>query len=1071
MKIDTTETLLTYDCGTDSQHKAIEFCATHGIESTNCVSSLSTSMSRTQGIECGMLMEDWLERPVKDWLERLQWRILDQSTYHGVRTWKFPFDAWIYREILYAEKPTVIIEIGNFAGGSALLFADLFDTMEHHTGRIIAVDIDHSNVHEKARNHPRITWIEADAVEAYEIVAPMIHPLHDKVIVIEDASHTHAHTLAIMQKYGNLVTNGSYMIIEDTVLHNGVKNDAFNDLGAFAAVQDFTTSKEFGCGWEIQRQWERYIVTWNPTGFLQKIHPDGACNAHGPNQARFNLQQYHQQWKHAPLDYLRFINGIKTTWSVEEQILSGVHMHTVSIPIADGLFTFVPVPEQHSFVTVDMLLTRVNQACLEITQLNNHTECIAMIVAKVFSMSTALKSKTLAIQLHGWETNTPLHIELNEPGAAARAVTSVGVAITFPVLNETRINQLRNFITHKPSFLIMKKERRRYMNVMEEVTSSESKHTDSTGSVDNFVALASDSYVLSEVERVLGTDCIIDSTSVSIQWPGDAAFGPHVDRPFIISKKDDGHWPYSTTINQDGSGIGLPPREYPISVQVMWLLDDFSTSNGAFFYMPNTGASSNATEFNAAGDSTQLNGHQWTETEKGTRHNHHHYRQHRHSHLFPHRGVYPPQDQAQMVTGQAGSILFAHGGILHGAAPNMHSRPRIAFLVQYVPKFVRPGKQYRMHILLNSLQLLHTNEKRKNRLMELFDVANHADKKPTSTANPVVPPSKQKYFVRDSCMIQPPPFPVVAFGVGTAAASLSGDAIRALVTRVLLSGIRHLDLAEMYGNQFEIGILFNELWGSHGTADSIRGMPQRRDVFITSKIWTTNMHPMHVHSTLVHTLKELHLEYLDAWLIHWPVPMVHTTIENPSKGKAWPEDEKGNTVFAKGYSICDTWLAMEKDVQLGLTRHLGVSNFSPSLLHMLLGCIDQVHPIVNQVEVHPYHPNHQLFTFCQKNNITMQGYSPLANGNQGDGQYNVFKESSVVRASLNHDVSPAEILYQWNLQRGVPFVSSTRRHERIQTMLVPKDLILTEVEMTGIHAISLRHQYVVPKQFEFLFLS
>jgi cephalosporin hydroxylase len=341
VRIDNHEKMLIFDCSTNSQKKALEFCTTNNIQPSNdCISSLSTTMSKTQGTECSMLMEHWLDRPVKDWLERLQWKILNQSTYRGVRTWKFPFDAWVYREILYQERPTVIIEIGNFAGGSALLFADLFDTMEHHAGRIIAVDIDHSNVHEKARSHPRITWIEADAVVAFDSVASMIDPIHDKVIVIEDASHTHAHTLAIMQHYGNLVTNGSYMIIEDTVLHNGVKNDAFRDAGAYQAVKDFSTSNEFGCGWKVQRHWERYIVTWNPTGFLQKVHPHGACNEKSHNQFVFNQQQFHKQWRNAPLDYSRFINLITSKWN-NNILLSDLKI--ITIPTKNGDYSFNPI--------------------------------------------------------------------------------------------------------------------------------------------------------------------------------------------------------------------------------------------------------------------------------------------------------------------------------------------------------------------------------------------------------------------------------------------------------------------------------------------------------------------------------------------------------------------------------------------------------------------------------------------------------------------------------------------------------------------------------------------------------
>ena len=335
-----------------------------------------------------------------------------------------------------------------------------------------------------------------------------------------------------------------------------------------------------------------------------------------------------------------------------------------------------------------------------------------------------------------------------------------------------------------------------------------------------------------------------------------------------------------------------------------------------------------------------------------------------------------------------------------------------------------------------------------------------------------------KYFTRQeekiiaSSSLLELPFSSVAFGVGTSASNLNGNGIRTVILEALRSGVRHFDLAEMYGNHLEIGKLFHELWGGGKPkveGDVVPDIPPRNEIFITSKIWTTNMNPIHVHQTLLHTLKELQLEYLDAWLIHWPVPMIHTTIENPSKGRSWPQNNQGQAVFAKGYSICDTWLSMEKEHEIGLVKHLGVSNFSPSLLHMLLGCLDQVHPIINQVEVHPYNPQQALFRFCQNNNITMQAYSPLAGGGS-IGEYNLFQERSIVEASENHRVSPAEILFAWSLQRGIPFVSSTKRIERIKPMLASKNIPLTKDEMKRINDISFRHRFGVPDQFKFLFL-
>ena len=540
-------------------------------------------------------------------------------------------------------------------------------------------------------------------------------------------------------------------------------------------------------------------------------------------------------------------------------------------------------------------------------------------------------------------------------------------------------------------------------------------------------------HVLTAVESILGTDCIVDSTAISIQWPGDSSFGPHVDRPFLINRTVDGEWPYSSQLKtKDTSGINLPPMNYPISVQVLWLLDHFSTSNGAFYYIPT------------------VNGDQ---AKRGN------------DHLpksYP-RNTFPKN--AQMITGESGSVLFAHGGILHGAAPNMHPRPRIAFLVQYVPKFVRPGNTYPFSLLTTILSSVD-NSKSNARLKELFDIKNIKN-----TDNSDSSSSKLNFFVHQETSKDVTPmqflFPTLAFGVGTSAAASNGDEIRLFIRSALVSGLRHFDLAEMYGNHKEIGILFNELWGKEASTLPLN-IPPRSEVYITSKLWTTNMNPKHTHSALLHTLKELQLSYLDLWLIHWPIPMIHTTIENPSLGKSWPQDEFGRTGYAKGYSICDTWNSMEKSLTTGLIQNIGVSNFSPMLLQIIIGCSVNGGPIVNQVESHPYLPQTDLLKYCQHNGIIMQAYSPLANGKEGTTK--LLNENVIVKAALNHQITSAQVVMRWNIQRGVPIVSTTRRMERMNEMINVMKIVLTEEEMQSINEITFRKRYVVPKQFEFAFL-
>ena len=265
---------LAFTCGSDPSKVAETFCKTWNITNNGlCRNAIGEKVKMRVAVDCDQMLEDWTDKPISTYLESLQWRILEKSTYLGVETWKFPMDIWVYREIIYDTMPSLLIEIGNNKGGSTLWFAHLFDLLGK--GRIIAVDIDQKLIDPRARNHPRITWIEADAVDAFTMVKPLVKP-EDTVMVVEDASHKYGPTLQIMERYGTLVTPGSFMIIEDTVLHNGVKNKMFEyDDGAFASVRDFMKDPLNQEIWRIAREKEEFILTWNPKGFLQKRTADG----------------------------------------------------------------------------------------------------------------------------------------------------------------------------------------------------------------------------------------------------------------------------------------------------------------------------------------------------------------------------------------------------------------------------------------------------------------------------------------------------------------------------------------------------------------------------------------------------------------------------------------------------------------------------------------------------------------------------------------------------------------------------------------------------------------------------
>lgn len=208
------------------------------------------------------VLEESTSLPLGEVLKTMQERIVTQTSYFGVPTQKNPLDFWVYQEMIMELKPTVIVEIGNKFGGSALGFAHLFDLMGR--GRIIAVDIDHSQLHETARSHPRITFLEGDASQVAEQVKGMIRP-EDNVLVVEDSSHTYENTLAVLENYQSLVKSGGYFIVEDSNCHHGL--EVGPNPGPYEAIERFLESN---ADFESDRARESFLITWNPKGFLRR---------------------------------------------------------------------------------------------------------------------------------------------------------------------------------------------------------------------------------------------------------------------------------------------------------------------------------------------------------------------------------------------------------------------------------------------------------------------------------------------------------------------------------------------------------------------------------------------------------------------------------------------------------------------------------------------------------------------------------------------------------------------------------------------------------------------------------
>jgi len=271
-----------------------------------------------------------------------------------------------------------------------------------------------------------------------------------------------------------------------------------------------------------------------------------------------------------------------------------------------------------------------------------------------------------------------------------------------------------------------------------------------------------------------------------------------------------------------------------------------------------------------------------------------------------------------------------------------------------------------------------------------------------------------------------------AFGLGTWK-SAPGE-VKAAVIDALEIGYRHLDCAAIYGNESEVG---------EGIAESIqKGVLQREELWVTSKLWNNAHQEAATQPALEKTLSDLGLDYLDLYLIHWPVAFKPDVV--------FPENEDGYLPLADA-PITETWGGMQALKTKGLARHIGVSNFSIKKLKELMTMGGQI-PEMNQVELHPYLQQQALVDFCLKNGIHVTAYSPLGSmdrpeGMKKDGEPVPLENEAIKKIAAAHNASPAQILIAWALQRGTSVIPKSTNPKRLQQNFEAQEIILTDDEM------------------------
>ncbi len=277
------------------------------------------------------------------------------------------------------------------------------------------------------------------------------------------------------------------------------------------------------------------------------------------------------------------------------------------------------------------------------------------------------------------------------------------------------------------------------------------------------------------------------------------------------------------------------------------------------------------------------------------------------------------------------------------------------------------------------------------------------------------------------------------FGSDHASAENVADAVRG----ALSAGYRHLDCASVYQNEPEIGAVLADLFSS--------GILKREDVWVTSKVWNDMHGSGDVKRSCRRSLKDLGIEYLDLYLVHWPFRNYHP----PGCDKSARSPEARPYHHEK---YMETWFQMEQLMREGLVRHIGASNMTIPKMELLLRDAS-VRPACCELELHPHFQQPALCSFLKEQSIQPIGFAPLGSPNRplrdrDPGDSEPMRDPVIMNIAENHGIHPALVCLKWAVQRGqvvIPF--STERRKYLSNLHAVTEDPLTENEMESIASI------------------
>lgn len=283
---------------------------------------------------------------------------------------------------------------------------------------------------------------------------------------------------------------------------------------------------------------------------------------------------------------------------------------------------------------------------------------------------------------------------------------------------------------------------------------------------------------------------------------------------------------------------------------------------------------------------------------------------------------------------------------------------------------------------------------------------------------------------------------IPAIGLGTFGSDhITGETVAAAVFDAASLGYRHFDCASVYGNEAQIGASLQRV-------QTELGIP-RQELWVTSKVWNDRHHD--VVGSCEQSLRDLRLDYLDLYLVHWPFPNFHP-----------PHcDVSSRSPDSKPYIHADfmkTWRQMETLFDRGLVRAIGTSNMTIPKLKLLLGDC-RIKPAANEMELHPHFQQPELFSFVRSQGIVPIGYSPVGSPARPErdrtpGDTVDIEDPVIVAIAARLGIHPATLCVKWAVQRGqVPIPFSVTRRNYLANLRATVSPPLTDADMAAIAAV------------------